>query len=572
MAERGNGATGDPPDAVATLQRRLDEVEAELGKARETIAAIRSGDVDAIIVEATGAPRIYTLETEDRPYRQLIEQIGEGTVTLTQEGIVLYANTRMAALLRLPLEKVIGSNLHAMIATDDQDRLAQLLQQDGGRVELRLQPAEGSTVPVHLSLTGFSDGGTHMLCGILTDLTEQKRTEAALREADARLLNEIVERERAEALFHQAQKVQALGQLAAGIAHDFNNILQAVSGAATLIESNPDNHNRTLRFARMALDAATRGSSITQRLLSFARRGELHAEAIATAELLHSMREILGHTLGSHILVRTRVSPDVPPLLADRGQLETALVNLGTNARDAMETGGTLTLSAAVEQVSEGSAHPNGLAPGAYVRISVTDTGTGMDAATLSHVAEPFFTTKPVDRGTGLGLPMVKGFAEQSGGGMAITSTPGTGTTVTLWLRQADRGPSDAAPPQPVASRTRILLVDDDDLVRETLAAQLEDLGFMTLVAGNGMEALALLRGEKAVDAMVCDLSMPDMNGVATIQQARALRPTLPCFLLTGYPGERATLAAADNFTLVRKPVPIQALAAQVAAATAPRH
>jgi CheY-like chemotaxis protein len=206
------------------------------------------------------------------------------------------------------------------------------------------------------------------------------------------------------------------------------------------------------------------------------------------------------------------------------------------------------------------------------VRLVVADTGTGMDAATLAQATEAFFTTRPPGQGTGLGLPMVKAFAEQCGGAFAIDSAPGRGTRVTLWLPQAANEPSRDAAAQVQArialdTRPRVLVVDDDNMVRETLADQLEDLGLEVLVASGGVEAVALLEAGEAVDALVSDLSMPDMDGVATISKARTLRRDLPCFLLTGYVGERAALAAGDFFTLVRKPVSAERLVAQVEAA-----
>jgi CheY-like chemotaxis protein len=280
---------------------------------------------------------------------------------------------------------------------------------------------------------------------------------------------------------------------------------------------------------------------------------------------------VLARTLGTAITVCARVPHGIPPLLADRAQLETALINLGANARDAMPEGGRLVLAAEAEQVAAGAHHPAGLAPGDYVRLSVADTGTGMDAPMVASVTEPFFTTKPAGQGTGLGLTMAKVFAEQSGGGLSIASAPGQGTTVAIWLRQATCSPRQAgererrAPGQGGAAR-RILVVDDDDLVRETVAAQLEVEGFATLVASSGIEALALIEAGEVVDALVSDLTMPGMNGMAVIRQARALRPGLPCFLLTGDIGACAASSAVASWTLVRKPIAGPALAAQIMA------
>ena len=327
-------------------------------------------------------------------------------------------------------------------------------------------------------------------------------------------------------------------------------------------------------LARLALEAVSRGASITQRLLTFARRGKLTAEPIATGPMLDGMREVLAHTLGSPIAVTATVCPGTPAMFADRGQLETALLNLGINARDAMPNGGALTLTAKLQRVTEIN-HPANLSPGDYVRITVQDTGVGMDAATLSRVTEPFFTTKPPGVGTGLGLSIVRGFAEQSGGALLIQSVPGTGTTVSMWLRQA---PTDQVAIEPPASQGRmpvrrsagcVLLVDDDDLVRETLVAQLEDLGFTTLAASGGKAALALLEANDDVDALVCDLAMPDLNGIQTIRAVRQRRPDMPCFLLTGYMGEQAALSQPDMFTLLRKPLSGGALAAHIEAVLA---
>ena len=437
------------------------------------------------------------------------------------------------------------------------DEIEQTAQGMTIRREAEINCAGGGTIWIDYSLKPVRDPTTGEAASIIVegrDLTEKRH-----------LTNQLV----------QGQKMQALGQLAGGIAHDFNNILQAVSGAAALMERRPDDHDKIRRLTRTVIAAAGRGASITQRLLSFARRGDLHAVPIATSELISNMREVLAHTLGTTITVGTSVPPSIPAVIADQPQLETAIINLGTNARDAMPDGGTLVLAAEAENVAEGHHHPAGLACGDYVRFSITDDGTGMDAATLARASEPFFSTKPQGQGTGLGLAMAKGFAEQSGGALSITSVPGKGTIVTMWLRQAssdvvryddEEGEYGEHSAQIAA---RVLLVDDDDLVRETLAASLEHAGLTVLVASSGLEALTLIESGEVVDAMVSDLSMPGMNGVTTIKRAHALHPRLPCFLLTGYVGERAALSAENEFTLIRKPVRGEILAAHIEAVLA---
>jgi len=302
----------------------------------------------------------------------------------------------------------------------------------------------------------------------------------------------------------------------------------------------------------------------------------LRAEPLDVAPVLNGLREILVHTLGAAITVDVRPDPGAPPLLADKGQLETALVNLATNARDAMPEGGQLTLSASAETVeSDGPPHPAGLPAGRYVRLTVADTGAGMDAATRERAVEPFFTTKHVGAGTGLGLPMAKGFAEQSGGALSVESNPGAGTTISLWLPVAGSvaipapmteppGAAVAAEPGMIvtgasARRALILLVDDEAPVRELLAEHLEDAGYRVLATASGAAALALLATAETVDILITDLSMPGMDGLAVIRAAQERLPRLPAVLLTGYAGDGAALAVAGtvsgSFSLLRKPV-----------------
>jgi signal transduction histidine kinase/CheY-like chemotaxis protein len=405
---------------------------------------------------------------------------------------------------------------------------------------------------------GLPDGG---IVRTFTDISDRKRNEAALAVAQSRAAH--------------AERMQALGQLAGGIAHDFNNILQAVQGGAALIDKRAADPNSVRRFARMILDATGRGTSITRRLLAFARRGELRAEPVEPEDLLSGLRDVLAHTLGSRITIEVQLAAGLPPLFADKGQLETVLVNLATNARDAMPDGGTLTLAASAETVEETATHPADLQSGHYVGLTVADTGTGIDAAILVRVLEPFFSTKPAGKGTGLGLSMAKGFAEQSGGGLTIDSRPGFGTTIRLWLPAATRlePPSTPAePPGEVRDSTsrHILLVDDEVMVRETLAMSLEDAGYAVMVASDGAEALDLLRSTAVVDVLVTDLSMPGLDGLAVIRQAQHQRAGLPAVLLTGYAGHGAELAVgglvSGAFSLVRKPVTAAQLADRIEA------
>jgi PAS domain S-box-containing protein len=270
------------------------------------------------------------------------------------------------------------------------------------------------------------------------DVTALRQAQAALQalnqDLERRIAEEVARREAAQARSAHADRMQALGELAGGMAHDMRNILQVVGSAASMIAEDVDDPDRVLALVEALRATVERGDAVAGRLLAFARRAELRAGPVAPEALLGELRELLDRTLGRACDCEVAVAPDLPPLLADRRQLEAALVNLAVNARDAMPDGGLILFSAVAESIAAGDALPCDLAPGHYIRLDVADQGQGMDAATLARVTEPFFTTKPAGEGTGLGLPMAKGFAEQSGGGLAIRSAPGQGTTVSLWF------------------------------------------------------------------------------------------------------------------------------------------
>ena len=385
--------------------------------------------------------------------------------------------------------------------------------------------------------------------------------------AEARIRKEVAARERAQMQTAHAEKMKALGELAGGIAHDFNNILQAVCGYATVIDRYHEKMDMVPLMARRILDAVERGSSISGRLLAFARRDNLRAEPVNVDIMLVNMRDLLKHALGQDTIIDAACESPALCVLADRGQLETALLNLGTNARDAMRAGGRLTIFAATES-RDHVLEIQHLRAGRYVRITVADTGSGMDSATLDRATEPFFTTKPRGKGTGLGLSMAKGFAEQSGGAFDIVSKLDLGTTVTLWLPQVDIATAPTIPAanafQPASVETnkrserRILVVDDDEIVRKTLISSLEEAGFLTVPAEDGGRALEHFGHSIAIDAMVTDFSMPGMNGLELIKRMHALNPDLPAILLTGHVGDVVSESGAPpdkRITLLQKPI-----------------
>ena len=427
---------------------------------------------------------------------------------------------------------------------------------------------DGTVLPVQLSLSELpaeQDSGARLLCGVVADLTEREARGRELSEAYGRLAREVAERERTEARLHQAQKMEALGQLSGGVAHDFNNSAAVVLAGLALLEKRhgPMLASTGLDVARLLggiKEGAQRGAAVARRLLSFARREELRAADIDPCELLSGLREVLANTLGPGIRVRVEAPLGLPCLRADRASLETTIINLAVNARDAMPNGGIVVLGAIPEILLSEQARASGVSPGAYLRLWVADTGTGMDAATLARATEPFFTSKPKDRGTGLGLSMADGFAAQSGGALRIESTPGRGTTVTLWLPQTTSILHDDAisTPNGAVRQPRVLVVDDVPVMRRFLRDCLGHGGWDVVEAADRDQALAALQSDKAIDVLITDFSMPPgPDGLTLIREARALYPKLPVILLSGSDAlpEMLLAAAVEQFILLRKPV-----------------
>ena len=370
-------------------------------------------------------------------------------------------------------------------------------------------------------------------------LQELQESQRQLRTANETLESRVEERTRqhelALAKLHEAQKLETLGQLTGGVAHDFNNLLTPVIGNLDLLRRRIQPGDSSHRLIDSALQAASRAATLVQRLLAFARRQDLSVRSVDVGKLLDGMTDMIRRSLGPSIEVQISHASDLPPARVDPNQLELAILNLAINARDAMPRGGTLTIEAD-SRSSEGAAP---LKPGNYVRIAVRDTGTGMDEQTLARAVEPFFSTKGLGKGTGLGLSMVHGLAAQLGGTLTLVSRPREGTTAEIWLPRAAEQPNaeEIENRQAIGAPhdARILLVDDEDLVRSGTAEMLSDLGYSVLEASSGAEALRLLRSGEPVDLMITDYLMPGMNGVQLVEQARPLAPSMQILLITGY-------------------------------------
>jgi signal transduction histidine kinase/ActR/RegA family two-component response regulator len=417
-----------------------------------------------------------------------------------------------------------------------------------------------------------------------SEATRARQLEEAVRErtrelsqAYEQLKTESAEREAAEAQLRQVQKMEAVGQLTGGIAHDFNNMLAVVVGGLDLARRKLTGRRREVEFhLDNAMEGATRAAALTRRLLAFARAEPLLPVAVAPAGLVEGMLDLVDRSIGERITVSTRFPEETWNVSVDTNQLENAILNLAVNGRDAMDGEGQLTIS--VENVALAAAGVGELGAGDYVRISVSDTGSGMPPEVIERVFEPFYTTKPVGKGTGLGLSQIFGFARESGGDVVIDSAVGIGSTVSLYLPRSSQEVESAAAPLPGmdeavpgAAGTAILVVEDDPRVSRSTVGALEELGYRPIACAGGREALEILEREGGrIELVITDIMMPEMTGPELVREATARWPSTAILFVTGYVGEAGSEELSGH-DILRKPFTVAALAGAVAGALARR-
>jgi PAS domain S-box-containing protein len=470
---------------------------------------------------------LHRLETSERSFERLVDSVTDYALfMLDPDGRIVSWNTGAQRIKGYAANEIIGQHFSRFYTEEDRatglpERGLRTAAQEG-RFE-----AEGWRV---------RKDGSRFLANVVIDAIRANGELVGF----AKITRDITERRAAENRLREAQKMEAVGRFTGGVAHDFNNLLMAVLGSLELLRKQLPNDKRMLGLLDNAVEGARRGATLTQRMLAFARRQELKPEPVDIPRLTRGMMETLERLVGAEVTIETRFPGRLRRALTDPSQLETALVNLTLNARDAMDGRGTLAIAATERHVEAGQA--GSLTPGLYVRLCVRDTGGGMDEATLARVREPFFTTKGVGKGTGLGLSMVDGLAAQSGGRLVIESQLGQGTTVELWLPAAEDEASvleevevHAPAPAPSPRRALILAVDDDSLVLMNTTAMLEDLGHQVIDVGSGVDALAVLDAHPEIDLVVSDQAMPGMTGLELVELIRKLRPELPIILATGY-------------------------------------
>lgn len=483
----------------------------------------------------------------------------DGIITLDRNGRIESANRAARVMFQYTWDELQGQNIIILMPEPYRSQhdayMAHHLETGENRIigigrEVQGCKRDGTVFPIHLSVGRFEIGETVHFTGIVRDLTATKQTELALQ---------------------RAHKMEAIGQLTGGIAHDFNNLLTVVTGNLELMEMRLEDEY-LLSLLSEAQEASELGARLTHRLLAFARRSPLEPEIVDLNTMVVGLTDLLHRTLGEPIELGSALSTGLWPVLADRGQVESAIVNLAVNARDAMSGGGRLFIETQNVVVDETAIMPDAaghagsrdldFAPGDYVRLSIIDTGDGIPAETLERVFEPFFTTKEVGRGTGLGLSMVYGFAKQSRGNATIYSEVGTGTTVNIYLprhvpdRHAKTATGEQAPLARGAGET-ILVVEDDTKVRTLTVRRLSALGYLVVEAENGPDAVKRIQDIDELSLLFTDLVMPGgMTGYDLVEVARRMRPGLKVLLTSGYAED---LLNADRLTdlqvrLLRKP------------------
>ncbi|WP_207456358.1 hybrid sensor histidine kinase/response regulator [Azospirillum sp. SYSU D00513] len=576
------------------------------------------GAVDGVFVLAVDIEERKRAEAalaeSDARFRAITDSIDQMIWSARPDGFHDYYNRRWYEYTGMPDGATDGEGWNGMFHPDDRERAwaawrHSLETGEPYRIEYRLRHHSGRyrwVLGRAQPVRGPAGAVTRWFgtCTDIQDIVEARETLARSREelealvrqrthalelALERLRGEVAERERAEEQLRQSQKMEAIGQLTGGIAHDFNNLVQGIVGSLELVGKrlSQGRTGEVERFLTGAMASANRAAALTHRLLAFSRRQPLDPRPVQANQLLASMEDLLRRTMGERFRIDFVLAEGLWLTKCDANQLENAILNLAINARDAMPDGGRLTIETGNAQIGgneiggngDGAARARDLRPGRYVRIRVTDTGSGMTPDVAARAFDPFFTTKPTGQGTGLGLSMIYGFCRQSEGHAAIDSEPGRGTSVALYLPRHQDGeePPDAAPEDPAedprgerpsASGEVVLVVEDEAVVRGLIVELLEESGYRALEAADGPDGLRLLQSRRRIDLLVTDMGLPGLNGRQVADAARRDRPGLPVLFMTGY-AENATLAEGflePGMELITKPFAMDALAARIRA------
>ena len=493
------------------------------------------------------------LRDTSRRLNAVLDNASVSIFLMDDEHQCIYMNPAAEQLTGYKINETQGRHLHDIIhhsRPDGSPYPAEDCPIDGVTLGSERQQGEevfvdkgGRFIPVSFAASAILDDTGAPVGTIIEaqDISERKAAEASLQELtdtlECRVRERTAELVLAQEALRQSQKLESMGQLTGGVAHDFNNLLTPIVGVLDLLHRQGLGGDREQRLVDGALQSAERAKTLVQRLLAFARRQPLQPRAVDLGALVSNMADLVDSTTGPQIKVVVDVADELPAAVADPNQVEMALLNLAVNARDAMEGGGTLRISAESETIEDG--HRSGLRPGRYLCLSVADTGVGMDEATLARAVEPFFSTKGVGRGTGLGLSMVHGLAAQLGGAMTLKSSPGLGSNIEIWLPASDASADETSGSEdslsPFVAAGTALLVDDEALVRMSTADMLTDLGYKVVQAASAEEALRLVDAGLDPSLLVTDHLMPGKSGTELARELRGRRPETRVLVMSGY-------------------------------------
>ena len=483
----------------------------------------------------------------------------DAIISTDADGDITFWNRSAEATFGYTESEAIGHPITMLIAESDRPAYAAALPDPrvddltfGHIIEVTGLRKDGGRFPSEFSLAALHGREGTAFTAVVRDVMERKQSQDTLRQRDEQL--------------RQAQKMEAIGRLAGGVAHDFNNLLMAIHGYAEMLVQNLQEGDERRADAEEIIKAADRAAGLTRQLLAFSRRQVISQQAVALDQLVQNMQNMLQRLIGAEIQISTEIWPDLTPVLADTTQLEQILVNLVINARDAMPQGGRITIELRNLELDKigVAAHP-GLQPGDYVEMSVSDTGTGMDAETLSRIFEPFFTTKDSGKGTGLGLATVYGIVQQNNGAIEVQSRVGHGTTFYVYLpRATDLGkPAPMIAAAPATGTETILLVEDDDRVRALVANMLRKNGFAVLLASAGDQALEIsVRHRGHINMLLTDVVMPGLNGRMLAERLTATRPETRVLYMSGYSDDEILRYGVKKATahFIQKPFSVDAL------------
>jgi PAS domain S-box-containing protein len=539
------------------LLAEIDDLKTRLQEAEENLNAIRSGGVDALVISGPKGDQVFTLNEADRPYRIIIEEMSEGTITTNADGVILYSNKQFSNMLGVPLSKLIGSSLYEHTIPENRPTIQGLISgstRDTAKAEVVFQGEDKENIWANVSFSPLEIDQTRVFCCVITDTTFQKNAREELHERSKELeernislQEEINAREQSEKekkslenQLIQSQKMEALGRFAGGIAHDLNNLLYPIIVDTEYLLEETVAETALHQTLEQILKAANRQRDLIRQILSFSRRREQLPIPMKLTPVLKETMDLLRSFLPSTITIEQHIDAPSDTILGDPTQIQQIIMNLFKNAADAIDSRrGSIEVSLVNACLEQNHAHPD-MKQGHYLKLVVKDTGHGMTKEVIDRIFEPFFTTKDPGKGSGMGLAVVHGILKHHGGAITVESEQGVGSLFTVYLPKADETIEAQIPPtdneRPVKGKGNVLLVDDEVIILSSLQNALKRMGYDVVAMNDGEKANEVFRkAPSTFDVVITDLTMPQITGVDLAGKLIDIRPDIPVILCTGF-------------------------------------